>query len=93
MTKPVETEAYALIEDVGGAPKQKTPLEYMLGVMNNATANEARRDRLAIAAAPFMHSRAEAAAPGEKDGDHQQRRLSRSGELLHHQPEHGLVDV
>ncbi|MDB6455005.1 hypothetical protein [Falsirhodobacter sp. 20TX0035] len=56
-----------MIEDGAAAPKQKTPLEYMLGVMNDATADEARRDRLAIAAAPFMHARAEAAASGKKE--------------------------
>lgn len=40
------------------AAEGKTPLEYMLSVMNDADADEARRDRMAIAAAPFVHSRA-----------------------------------
>lgn len=35
------------------------PLEYMLEVMNDQTADAARRDRMAIAAAPFVHARAE----------------------------------
>ena len=35
----------------------KTPLDYMMGVLNDPTVDEARRDRLAIAAAPFMHAR------------------------------------
>jgi hypothetical protein len=36
------------------------PLEYMLDVMNDQGADPARRDRMAIAAAPFVHARAEA---------------------------------
>ena len=44
-----------------------TPLEYMLGVMNDDDADDARRDRMAMAAAPFVHARAEASAPGKKE--------------------------
>ena len=44
-----------------------TPLEYMLRVMNDDEAEDARRDRMAMAAAPFVHARAEAAAPGKKE--------------------------
>lgn len=44
-----------------------TPLEYMLDVMNDEDAEDARRDRMAIAAAPFVHARAEAVAPGKKE--------------------------
>lgn len=43
-----------------------TPLEYMLDVMNDAEAEDGRRDRMAIAAAPFVHARAEAVAEGKK---------------------------
>jgi hypothetical protein len=35
------------------------PLDYMLEVMNDQTADPSRRDRMAIAAAPFVHARAE----------------------------------
>ena len=35
------------------------PLEYMLEVMNDSEVDPARRDRMAIAAAPFVHARAE----------------------------------
>ena len=38
------------------APK-RTPLEYMLAVMNDRTADSNRRDRMAIAAAPYCHGR------------------------------------
>lgn len=40
------------------APDDKAPLDYMLGVMNDPDADDARRDRMAIAAAPFVHARA-----------------------------------
>jgi hypothetical protein len=35
----------------------QSPLEYMLKVVNNPEADQGRRDRLAIAAAPFCHPR------------------------------------
>jgi hypothetical protein len=44
-----------------------TPLEYMMHVMNDDDADDARRDRMAVAAAPYVHARAEAAAPGKKE--------------------------
>jgi hypothetical protein len=37
-----------------------TPLRYMLRTMNDPSVDEARRDRMAIAAAPFCHPRADA---------------------------------
>ncbi len=43
-----------------------TPLEYMLAVINDETAEEVRRDRMAIAAAPFIHPKADAAV-GKKE--------------------------
>ena len=36
-----------------------TPLQFMLNVMNDSEADPARRDRMAVAAAPFCHPRAE----------------------------------
>ena len=39
--------------------EELTPLEYMLKVMNTETADPNRRDRMAQAAAPFVHRRAE----------------------------------
>jgi hypothetical protein len=44
-----------------------TPLDYMLTVMRDPEADVARRDRMAQAAAPFVHARAEALAPGKKE--------------------------
>ena len=39
--------------------KSLTPLAYLLAVVNDETATPARRDRAAIAAAPYVHPRAE----------------------------------
>src|SRR5690348_90939 len=44
-----------------------SPLDYMLTVMNDDGADAARRDRMAVAAAPFCHARADTAAPGKKE--------------------------
>ena len=38
-------------------PANMTPLEYMLGVMNNRKAEADRRDRMAMAAAPYVHGK------------------------------------
>ena len=43
-----------------------SPLEYMLKVMNDPLIDESRRDRMSIAAAPFVHDRA-GAGMGKKD--------------------------
>jgi len=45
----------------------KSPLEYMLDVMNDSDADEARRDRMAVSAAPFVHMRAAEAVANKKD--------------------------
>ena len=47
-------EAEALSHQIRG---YQSPLEYMLTVMNDRRADPVRRDRMAIAAAPFVHSR------------------------------------
>jgi len=44
-----------------------TPLEYMLAVMNDETAEAARRDRMAMAAAPYVHRRAADEPIGKKE--------------------------
>ena len=40
------------------APGRMTPLEYLLAVLNDPEADPIRRDRAAIAAAPFCHPKA-----------------------------------
>lgn len=44
-----------------------TPLEYMLLVMNDQEADPIRRDRMAIAAAPYTHPRLEPVSAGKKE--------------------------
>ena len=39
------------------ADEHVTPLEYMLAVLADPTADEDRRDRMAIAAAPYVHAK------------------------------------
>lgn len=46
---------------------EMSPLDYMLSVMRNTKADATRRDRMAQAAAPFVHARAEAATPTRKE--------------------------
>lgn len=41
------------------------PLDYMLTVMNDDAADAERRDRMAIAAAPYVHSKAADKATGK----------------------------
>lgn len=48
-------------------PIDSTPLDYMLSVMNDPNADAARRDRMAIAAAPFMHPRKEPVGQGKRE--------------------------
>lgn len=45
-----------------------TPLEYMLGVMRDVSADEGRRDEMARAAAPYIHPRLQAVEHSGKDG-------------------------
>lgn len=59
--KPSGTVAHERI------PKGTSPLEYMLSVMLDSDADPLRRDRMAMAAAPFVHIRAADAKPTEKD--------------------------
>jgi hypothetical protein len=53
------------VQDAKAAQLQ--PLEYMLAVLNDPTADATRRDRMAIAAAPYCHPRVADAAKGKKD--------------------------
>lgn len=49
------------------APGQQTPLEYMLDVMNDPTADPHRRDRMAVAAAQYMHRRSAEDTVGKRE--------------------------
>ena len=64
--KPEKSKTIVAEQEFNSTPKvNKTPLEYMLEIVNDETVDEARRDRLAIAAAPFVHARA--GESGKKD--------------------------
>ncbi len=51
--------------DAEAAGVCESPLDFMLRIMRDPTADWGLRSRMAIAAAPFMHPRAE--APGKKE--------------------------
>jgi hypothetical protein len=55
------------VQEIPAQPESLDPLSYMLRVMNDPTAEPERRDRLAIAAAPFVHPRANEAKKGKKE--------------------------
>lgn len=44
-----------------------SPLEYMLRVMNDDSADDSRRDRMAVAAAPYVHGKAPDVPQGKKE--------------------------
>ena len=43
-----------------------TPLEYMLAVLSDPTADQKRRDAMAVASAPYMHARLQAVSLGSE---------------------------
>jgi len=74
------TKKQVIREAVTQAAKQNmTPLEFMLSVMNDPIADEARRDKMAIAAAPYVHAKAEAEAKGKKEQRQANAEKSASG--------------
>ncbi len=46
-----------------------TPLEYMLAIINDPEADDSRRDRMAQAAAPYVHPKAGEAGPQGKKAE------------------------
>lgn len=57
-----------------------TPLEYMLDVINDPCAEQARRDRMALAAAPFVHGKIAEVGAGKKEQQKQKaEELAKSG--------------
>jgi len=64
------------IRKIGGIPEDiisdaavanMDPLNYMLKVMNDPLVDPARRDRMAVSAAPFCHPRKGESGTGKKD--------------------------
>lgn len=67
-------------EEVGsGTAENLDPLAYMLRVMNDPKADRDRRDRMAIAAAPFIHPRAN--GKGKKETREERARAAGSGKF------------
>ena len=70
-SKPAVKAVIKVLEKAAGgtapADEDQSPLEYMLSVMRDPEIDGARKDRMAIAAAPFMHARADTAKAGKKD--------------------------
>lgn len=67
--QPPDVEQPALSPElvIEAALANATPLDYMLMVMRAGNADPARRDRMAIAAAPFMHPRKEPVGEGKRE--------------------------
>jgi hypothetical protein len=65
----------------------ETPLQYMLRVMRNPEASPARRDAMAIAAAPYVHSKLAQvdATPQEKQNIIGVRLWTREESLAYHE--------
>lgn len=58
---------------------ERSPLEYMLAVMNDITADGTRRDRMAVAAAPFVHMKK--GEGGKKDERGEAAKAAATGRL------------
>lgn len=71
--KPKKPKAETPKIPAPGALKEN-PLEYMLRVMNDPTADPSRRDRMAMAAAMFVHRK-----PGEGKKDEAADRAKKAG--------------
>lgn len=62
------------------AAENLDPLTYMLNVINDPRVDEDRRDRMAIAAAPFVHARA-GGMQGKKDERKEKAKTAGSGKF------------
>jgi hypothetical protein len=64
--------------------KARSPLDYMLDVMNDPGADDGRRDRMAVAAAPYVHARAADAKLGKKEEAEQAAMTAERGTSWEH---------
>lgn len=82
----------AVQESVVAAVEGATsPLEYMLAVMNDPAVDAVRRDRMAIAAAPFVHGRLGENAVGKREEDADAARRGATGKYAPPPPPARLV--
>ena len=63
---PMSHSSSSFSEELNTELEKKDPLQYMLDVMNNPLAPPDRRDKMAVAAAQYMHKRAGQASKKEK---------------------------
>ena len=63
-----------------------SPLDYMLAVMRSAEVDPNRRDRMAIAAAPFVHARAADKKPTKKEAAAESAQAAVTGRFGVRQP-------
>ena len=68
-SKSPKAKPVKVAPDIKKAARQSgmTPLDYMLTVMNDDKSDGDRRDRMAIAAAPYVHARASDTVGGKKE--------------------------
>lgn len=59
----------------------QTPLAYMLEVMNDQSVDTTRRDRMAIAAAPFLHPRMAEDGIGKRDREAEAAKQGATGKF------------
>lgn len=93
--KLMDVLAVELAAEVNGDKQQENPdhlepLDYMLKVMNDQSADKDRRDRMAIAAAPFMHPR-KADGVGKKEEKADRAKSAGSGKFAAGRPPIALV--
>lgn len=69
---------------------KKDPLDYMLAVMNDTSLDAGRRDRMAVAAAPYLH--AKAGESGKKDAKVQAAKKASTGKFAPSAPPRLVVD-
>lgn len=79
MMDQISIELAASLDGEGGVSEGLTPLEYMLRVMNDPCEAKERRDRLAIASAPFVHPRKGEGATGKKEEQSDRAKLASTG--------------
>src|SRR4051795_8259955 len=72
--------------DTSVEPENLEPLAYMLRVMNDPGAEPERRDRMTIAAAPFVHPRATDTAKGKKEDQAERPQAAATGRFAPRPP-------
>jgi hypothetical protein len=75
----IPVEPSAIWVEANAEPGKETPLVYMLRVMNDPAADQARRDRMSIAAAPFVHPKV--GEVGKKEGKQGAAKVAGTGKF------------